>query len=65
MIGPTCGVRVSIPAGKKMGGVPAMEYGTYMRHMSLTPKIPDLFKRVKQLEKQLAALTADKEGDKR
>lgn len=65
MIGPKCGVRVSIPAGKKMGGVPAMEYGTYMRHMSLTPKIPDLFKRVKQLEKQLAALTADKEGDKR
>ncbi|BBD07057.1 UDP-3-O-(3-hydroxymyristoyl)glucosamine N-acyltransferase [Desulfovibrio ferrophilus] len=64
VIGPKCGVRVSIPDGKRMGGHPAMEYGTYMRHMSLAPKIPDLFKRVKKLEKELTALlAASDEGD--
>ncbi|MBU1003041.1 MAG: UDP-3-O-(3-hydroxymyristoyl)glucosamine N-acyltransferase [Proteobacteria bacterium] len=65
LIGPKCGVRLSIPAGKRMGGHPAMEYTTYMRHMSLAPQIPDLFKRVKKLEKELAALRAvAEEGDK-
>lgn len=56
VVGPQCGVRTDIADGRKMGGHPAMEYGTYMRNMSLAPKIPDLFKRVKKLEKELANL---------
>lgn len=56
VVGPLTGVRTDIPAGMRMGGIPAMEYGTYMRNLSLAPKIPDLFKRVRQLEKALEAL---------
>ena len=33
-----------------------MEYNTYMRHSILQPKIPDLFKRVNALEKQIEKL---------
>jgi len=58
VIGPKCGVRVSVGPGERVGGHPAMPYGTYMRYMSLAPQIPDLFKRVKQLEKELVALRA-------
>lgn len=56
VVGPICGVRTDIAPGMRMGGIPAMEYGTYMRNLSLAPKIPDLFKRVRQLEKALEAL---------
>lgn len=63
VIGPKCGVRVSVKPGERVGGHPAMPYGTYMRHMSLAPKIPDLFKRVKQLEKELAALRDARDED--
>jgi UDP-3-O-[3-hydroxymyristoyl] glucosamine N-acyltransferase len=62
VVGPQCGVRTDIPEGKRMGGHPAMDYGTYMRNMSLAPKMPDLFKRVKKLEKELAALKAACQG---
>ncbi len=62
VVGPMAGVRTHIEAGKRMGGVPAHDYGTYMRNLSLAPKIPDLFKRVKQLEKELAALKAAAQG---
>lgn len=58
LIGPQCGVRTHVPEGAKMGGHPAMDYGVYMRNMSLAPKIPDLFKKVRQLEKELAAVKA-------
>ena len=55
-IGPKTAVGKSIPAGKTMAGFPAMEKGIFMRHTTLAPKVPDLFKRVKQLEKEIEAL---------
>ncbi|NJB68875.1 UDP-3-O-[3-hydroxymyristoyl] glucosamine N-acyltransferase [Desulfobaculum xiamenense] len=63
IIGPQCGVRTDVEEGRRMGGHPAMDYGTYMRNMSLAPKIPDLFKRVKALEKELAALVTKRTGE--
>ncbi|MEZ6853893.1 UDP-3-O-(3-hydroxymyristoyl)glucosamine N-acyltransferase [Halodesulfovibrio aestuarii] len=55
-VGPKTGVGKDIPAGVTMAGMPAMEKGIFMRHTTLSPKIPDLFKRVKQLEKEIEAL---------
>lgn len=55
-IGPQTGVAKNIPAGATMGGTPAMERGTFMRTLAVIPKLPELSKRVKQLEKELDAL---------
>lgn len=63
IVGPKCGVARDIPAGKKMGGHPAVDYGIYMRSLTLAPKMPDLFKRVRKLEKQLAALESGGQGE--
>jgi UDP-3-O-[3-hydroxymyristoyl] glucosamine N-acyltransferase len=55
-IGPQAGVTKDIPAGVSGGGTPFMERKTYMRTMVLAPKVPDLFQRVQQLEKELGEL---------
>lgn len=55
-IGAQAGVPQDIPAGTIGSGTPFMEKGTYARTLMLTPKIPDLFKRVHKLEKELAEL---------
>lgn len=56
VIGPQSGVPKDVPAGVTGSGSPFMVGQTYMRHAVLQPKLPDLFKRVQQLEKELAAL---------
>jgi len=55
-IGPQAGVPKDIPAGVSGSGTPFMEGRTFMRSMVLAPKIPDLFRRVQQLEKELDEL---------
>lgn len=55
-IGPQAGVGQSIPAGKTMGGHPAMERTTYLRWLAVMPKLPSMAHRIKQLEKELNAL---------
>ena len=55
-IGAQAGVPQDIEPGAVGSGTPFMEKGTYARNLMLTPKIPDLFKRVKALERELAAL---------
>ena len=57
-IGPQAGVAKDIPAGVTGSGSPFMEGRTYMRAAVLAPKIPELFKRVQQLEKELDDLKA-------
>lgn len=48
------GVGHDLPAGALVGGSPAMDIATYLK-MSLTlPKLPDLARRVRRLEKALA-----------
>jgi len=57
MIGAQSGVAGNIPAGSKMAGSPAMQAGTFLKASGVCmPKLPDLFKRVKKLEKELALM---------
>ena len=55
-IGAQAGVPQDIEAGAIGSGTPFMDKGTYARNLMLTPKIPDLFKRVRALERELADL---------
>jgi len=56
VIGPKSGVPKDIPAGKVMGGIPAMERGTYLRSLAVAPKLPEIARRVGRLERELAGL---------
>ena len=56
VIGPKAGVPGDIPAGKVVGGIPAMDRGLYLRNLALAPKLPELARRVATLERELAAL---------
>lgn len=55
-VGPQAGVPQSIAPGVSGSGQPFMEGRTYLRTAVLIPKLPDLNRRVKQLEKELAAM---------
>lgn len=57
-VGPQAGVAKDIPAGVSGSGSPFMEGKTYMRALVLAPKVPDLFRRVQQMEKELEGLKA-------
>jgi UDP-3-O-[3-hydroxymyristoyl] glucosamine N-acyltransferase len=57
-LGPKSGVPKDVPAGATMGGIPAVDKSTYMRTLALMPSFPDMARRLKKLEKELAALTA-------
>lgn len=52
-VGPQTGVNKSLPSGAQVWGSPAVEYGTCLKHYARIPKIPELFLRVKKLEKEL------------
>ncbi|QJB57586.1 UDP-3-O-(3-hydroxymyristoyl)glucosamine N-acyltransferase [Pseudodesulfovibrio sp. zrk46] len=54
MIGAQSGISGKTPAGSKLAGSPAMPAGTFLKAAGVCmPKLPDLFKRVKKLEKEL------------
>lgn len=55
-IGPQAGVPKDIPGGTTGSGSPFMESGTFMRTAVLLPRLPELARRVKQLEAELASL---------
>lgn len=55
-IGPKSGVAKDIPAGETVGGAPAVDKSTYMRTLTVMPKLPDMYKRLGKLEKELAEL---------
>ncbi len=52
-IGPQSGISKSIPAGAVVGGTPGMDRNTFLRTMTLLPKLPDLARRISALEKEL------------
>ncbi len=58
-IGPQAGVAKDLPDGKIVSGTPTMDYNIYLRMATLMPKIPDLFKRVSSLEKELGHKPAE------
>lgn len=66
MIGAQSGIAGNVEPGSKLAGSPAMPAGTFLRASSVClPKLPDLFRRVKKLEKELEAmkLTAENGED--
>lgn len=57
MIAAQSGVSGKVKAGSKMAGSPVMPAGTFLKSAGVCmPKLPDLFKRVKMLEKELEAV---------
>lgn len=59
MIAAQSGVLGDVEPGSKLAGSPAINAKAYFKAVGVcTPKLPDLFKRVKKLEKDLAALLA-------
>lgn len=64
MIAGMSGVGKNIEAGAKMAGLPAIEAKQFFKAGAVClPKLPELFKRVKKLEKELAAAKAANNGD--
>ncbi len=53
MLAALSAVASDVPAGSRLGGVPAMPISIFRRLAMLMDKIPDLFKRVRVLEKTL------------
>ncbi|MDL2316155.1 UDP-3-O-(3-hydroxymyristoyl)glucosamine N-acyltransferase [Desulfovibrio sp. OttesenSCG-928-A18] len=55
-IGPKSGVPKDIPAGTKGSGSPFMEGRTFLRTATIIPKLPEIYRRMQQLEKEVEAL---------
>ena len=63
-VGAKTGVAKSVPSAAIVAsGVPAMPYQTYLKTMAALPKLPELLKKIKLLEKELSTLK-DLIGDK-
>lgn len=56
MIGGQAGVTKSVPAGTSVSGYPAREHSAARRMIAHTAMLPDLFKRVKELEQRIREL---------
>lgn len=57
MVGAQSGVSGKVAPGSKVAGSPVMPAGTFLKTAGVCmPKLPDLFKRVKKLEKELMKL---------
>ncbi len=57
MVGAQSGISGKIAPGSKLAGTPVMPAGTFLKSAGVCmPKLPDLFKRVKKLEKELKAV---------
>jgi UDP-3-O-[3-hydroxymyristoyl] glucosamine N-acyltransferase len=57
-VGAQAGVTHSIPAGQEVLGSPALPRQELFRALHLFPKLPDIYKRLKELEKKIAELAA-------
>ncbi|MBI9081059.1 MAG: UDP-3-O-(3-hydroxymyristoyl)glucosamine N-acyltransferase [Pseudodesulfovibrio sp.] len=63
MIGGQSGVSGRVKAGSKMAGTPVMPAATFLKAAGVCmPKLPELFRRVKRLEKELAAVMSAAES---
>jgi len=57
IVGAQGGISGTVKPGLKLAGSPAMPAGTYLKAAGVcVPKLPDLFKRVKKLEKELESM---------
>lgn len=60
MIGGKAGVQRDLPPGSKVSGYLAMDYPQFLKVNARLPQLPDLFTRVRKLEKELERLTTTK-----
>lgn len=60
MIGGQSGVQQSLPPGSQVSGTFAMDYRSYLKVQARLPQLPELFGRIRRLEKALARLTPDR-----
>jgi UDP-3-O-[3-hydroxymyristoyl] glucosamine N-acyltransferase len=58
-IGAGSGVRKDIPAGETQSGAPAFDHARWRRSVTAFPQLPDLLKRVRALEREVARLRGD------
>lgn len=56
VLGPQSGVAKDVPPGAVMGGSPVMERGAFMRYLTLVPKLPEMAKRLRRLERRMEDL---------
>ncbi len=57
-VGAQSGVPNSLPAGQTFTGYPAQPHKEWLRTMAALPKVPELIRKIKRLEKQVENLTA-------
>lgn len=57
-IGAKSGVGQDVPPGQDLSGIPVMPHGTFLRAAAVTPKLPEMKRRLARLEKEMAALQA-------
>lgn len=57
-VGPQSGVAKDIPDNVTCGGSPCVDGKTFLRTLAVMPKLPDMYKRMNQLEDEIKALKA-------
>ena len=55
-VGAKSGIGKTLPPNTDVSGIPAIPHGTYLRAATTIPKLPDMARRIKQLEKELEKL---------
>lgn len=64
-VGPQSGVAKDVPEGAVVGGTPVMDRGTFLRYLTLAPKLPDMARTIRRLEREIQELKkATGQGDK-
>jgi UDP-3-O-[3-hydroxymyristoyl] glucosamine N-acyltransferase len=63
-IGAQAGVVGDVPDGATIVGAPAIDAGKARRAYSLIEYLPEMKKKIKELERQLAKLHQDRDGQK-
>ena len=57
-VGAKSGIGKNLPPNTDVSGIPAMPHGTYLRASTTFPKLPEMARRIKKLEKELERMQA-------
>jgi UDP-3-O-[3-hydroxymyristoyl] glucosamine N-acyltransferase len=62
-VGGKAGVAKSVPPGQVVSGYPAMRHSLWLRSSMIIPRLPEMEKKIKMLEKRIAGLEKERERD--
>jgi len=62
-VGGKSGVAKSVPAGQVVSGYPAMPHSLWLRSSMIIPRLPEMEKKIRMLEKRIAGLEKERERD--